>query len=169
MDLRPVDGDNHHQLRVSHHERLEQLVEQKQRRLQGLTPLPQRSFPRPWEDLSSLLSRVAKQTGYDRPERLLRTESPPHKINSTNLPLTSCRTSLRRSIFGQSCHFTELKQYPCRDVSNTDLMYEVVSTSADRSKSEFATLLPLVYFHLSSKRGYTLDSEIHRDRSLDPN
>ncbi len=59
----------------------------KQRLLQELLPLPLRSAPHPWEDLASLLSRIARKMGYENPVWLLRPEGVPHKINPANLPL----------------------------------------------------------------------------------
>src|SRR6266705_1838029 len=68
-------------------ERLRQLEQVKQRYLEELLALPQRSAPHPWEDVASLLSRVARKMGYEHPEWLLRPENAPHKISPANLPL----------------------------------------------------------------------------------
>src|SRR6266571_2958944 len=50
-------------------------------------PLPQRVIPLPWEDLPSLISRVARKMGYERPEWILRPEALSHSIAPSTLPL----------------------------------------------------------------------------------
>ncbi|MFL5703203.1 MAG: TniQ family protein [Ktedonobacteraceae bacterium] len=50
-------------------------------------PLPQRVIPLPWEDLPSVISRVARKMGYERPEWILRAEAFSHRIAPNALPL----------------------------------------------------------------------------------
>ena len=51
------------------------------------TPLPQRVIPQPWEDLPSVISRVARKMGYERPEWVLRPEAFSHSVAPNTLPL----------------------------------------------------------------------------------
>ncbi len=43
-------------------------------------PLPIPVNLLPWEDIASLISRVAEQMGYPYPKWILQPENPPHKI-----------------------------------------------------------------------------------------
>jgi hypothetical protein len=64
----------------------EDKLRQKLRRIQELQPLPLRVLPLPWEDLGSLLSRTAREMGYEKPEWLIRLKNVPHKMNPDDLP-----------------------------------------------------------------------------------
>jgi len=57
----------------------------------GDLPLPLRARPLPWEDLGSLLSRVARRMSYEHPSWLLRPESGLHSIRVADLPVLSLR------------------------------------------------------------------------------
>ncbi len=50
-------------------------------------PLPRRVVPLPCEDLPSVISRVARKMGYERPEWLLRPEALSHRIAPNTLLL----------------------------------------------------------------------------------
>ncbi len=50
-------------------------------------PLPQRIVPQPWEDLPSVISRVARKMGYECPEWILRPEALSHRIAPNTLLL----------------------------------------------------------------------------------
>ena len=52
-----------------------------------IPPLPRRATPYPWEDLSSLLSRVARKMGYPDLRWILRPQGSPYGINASDLPL----------------------------------------------------------------------------------
>src|SRR5215472_12116025 len=52
-------------------------------------PLPLRATPCPWEDLSSLLCRVARKMGYPDPRWILRPQGSSYGINASDLPLLS--------------------------------------------------------------------------------
>lgn len=53
----------------------------------SIPPLPQRATPYLWEDLSSLLSRVARKMGYPDLRWILRPQESPYGINASDLPL----------------------------------------------------------------------------------
>lgn len=55
--------------------------------LQSISPLPKHPPSLPWEDLASLLSRVADAMGYKRPRWLLFPHTIPHRIRLHNLLL----------------------------------------------------------------------------------
>ena len=46
----------------------------------NVAPLPQRVIPLPWEDFPSVISRVARKMGYERPEWILRLKVYSHRI-----------------------------------------------------------------------------------------
>ena len=52
-----------------------------------IPPLPRRATPYPWEDLSSLLCRVARKMGYPDLRWILRPQGSPYGINASDLPL----------------------------------------------------------------------------------
>jgi TniQ len=68
-------------------QQIEQRALEKQHRIQMLPPLPQRSVPRHWEDLTSVLSHTARKMGYKDPTWVLRPESVSHTINPARLSL----------------------------------------------------------------------------------
>jgi hypothetical protein len=68
-------------------QQIEQRALEKQHRIQMVPPLPQRSAPRHWEDLTSVLSRTARKMGYEDPIWVLRPEIVPYTINPAKLPL----------------------------------------------------------------------------------
>jgi hypothetical protein len=53
----------------------------------NVAPLPRRVIPLPWEDLPSVISRVARKMGYERPEWILRPEVYSHHIAPNTLHL----------------------------------------------------------------------------------
>jgi len=57
----------------------------------GDPPLPLRTRPLPWEDIGSLLSRVARRMSYEHPSWLLRPESGLHSIRAADLPVLALR------------------------------------------------------------------------------
>jgi hypothetical protein len=67
-------------------------LQKRERLIQSLSPLPLRATPRPWEDLSSLLSRAAREMGYEHPKWLLSPEQIAYKISASSLPLLRRRT-----------------------------------------------------------------------------
>ncbi len=58
----------------------------------SVLPLPRRAVPYPWEDLSSLLCRVAQKMGYPDPRWILHPQGSSYRINASNLPLLSKQT-----------------------------------------------------------------------------
>jgi TniQ len=68
--------------------------------LQELQPLPRRTQPFPWEDLSSLLVRIAHQMGYEDPRWIVQPETHSPAIHKpTEIPMLS-----------QQAHYTYLAQ-----------------------------------------------------------
>jgi hypothetical protein len=57
----------------------------------GDPPLPLRTRPLPWEDIGSLLSRVARRMSYEHPSWLLRPASGLHLIRAADLPVLALR------------------------------------------------------------------------------
>jgi hypothetical protein len=57
----------------------------------GDLPLPLRTRPLPWEDIGSLLSRVARRMSYEHPSWLLRPESGLHHVRAADLPVLALR------------------------------------------------------------------------------
>ena len=55
--------------------------------LQGLSPLPRRTIPKPWEDLASVIIRAAQEMGYPQSGWILRPEKTGHAIPPESLPL----------------------------------------------------------------------------------
>ena len=54
-------------------------------------PLPRRARPFPWEDIGSLLSRVARRMSYEHPLWLLQPESDLHSVRAADLPVLARR------------------------------------------------------------------------------
>lgn len=53
------------------------------------TPLPLRALPAPWEDLPSLLCRIAREMGYEDPHWILHPQGSPYRIKAAALPFLS--------------------------------------------------------------------------------
>ena len=66
-------------------------VNQPTRQHQSIGPLPRRSFPYPWEDLASLICRVARRMGYEDPHWILSPQRSAHRISPMHLPLLCWR------------------------------------------------------------------------------
>ena len=58
----------------------------------SVLPLPRRAVPYPWEDLYSLLCRVAQKMGYPDPRWILHPQGSSYRINASDLPLLSKQT-----------------------------------------------------------------------------
>ena len=68
-------------------QQMEQRALEMQHRIQMVLPLPLRSVPRHWEDLTSVVSHTARKMGYENPTWVLQPESVPYTINPAKLPL----------------------------------------------------------------------------------
>ncbi len=76
-----------HQRRKNHYRRREGEEQAKRRSIQGLSPLPRRTVPRPWEDLTTLIARTAHMMGYPQPGWILRPQKAEHAIAPGELAL----------------------------------------------------------------------------------
>ncbi len=76
-----------HERHKNHNRQREEEEQAKRRSIQGLSPLPRRTVPRPWEDLTTLIARIAHMMGYPQPGWILRPQKAEYAIAPGELAL----------------------------------------------------------------------------------
>src|SRR5712692_10298278 len=79
--------------------------------LQPITPLPIRALPSFWEDLASLISRLAEQMGYKNPAWILHPEEVPYTVQPYSLCQLLVKTDYQ--FFEQLLRLDEECLYNC--------------------------------------------------------